>query len=171
MLTFCWCWVKILKMKFVQDLCLNLQYDFGKMNSTLGSVVPLAMFLFCSHLVWNISWAVSLFITQNGAVLLEIIEMCIWVKTFVLILPLIHYSQFENEQIRYILYKKHFLVKIYFSVQSSRPHNKNKNCLVDQNWHMSRTTSVASSRQALRRRHILKWQKTERIGKQITIQP
>ena len=32
-------------MKFDQDLCLNLQYDFGKMNSTLGSVVPLAMFL------------------------------------------------------------------------------------------------------------------------------
>ena len=44
MLMFCWCWVKILKMKFDQDLCLNLQYDFGKMNSTLGSVVPLAMF-------------------------------------------------------------------------------------------------------------------------------
>ena len=40
--------VKILKMKFDQDLCLNLWYDpigyFGKMNSTLGSVVPLAMF-------------------------------------------------------------------------------------------------------------------------------
>ena len=32
-------------MKFDQDLCLNLQYDFGKMNSTLGSIVPLAMFL------------------------------------------------------------------------------------------------------------------------------
>ena len=31
-------------MKFDQDLCLKLQYDFGKMNSTLGSVVPLAMF-------------------------------------------------------------------------------------------------------------------------------
>ena len=31
-------------MKFDQDLCLNLKYDFGKMNSTLGSVVPLAMF-------------------------------------------------------------------------------------------------------------------------------
>ena len=31
-------------MKFDQDLCLNLQYDFGKMNSTLGSVVPLEMF-------------------------------------------------------------------------------------------------------------------------------
>ena len=31
-------------MKFNQDLCLNLQYDFSKMNSTLGSVVPLAMF-------------------------------------------------------------------------------------------------------------------------------
>ena len=35
----------MLKMKFDQDLCLNLQYDLGKMNSTLGSVVPLAMFL------------------------------------------------------------------------------------------------------------------------------
>ena len=34
-------------MKFDQDLCLNLQYDFGKMNSTLGSVVPLAMFVKC----------------------------------------------------------------------------------------------------------------------------
>ena len=32
-------------MKFDQDLCLNLQSDFGKMNSTLGSVVPLAMFI------------------------------------------------------------------------------------------------------------------------------
>ena len=31
-------------MKFDQYLWLNLQYDFGKMNSTLGSVVPLAMF-------------------------------------------------------------------------------------------------------------------------------
>ena len=31
-------------MKFDQDLCHKLQYDFGKMNSTLGSVVPLAMF-------------------------------------------------------------------------------------------------------------------------------
>ena len=36
--------VHILKMKFDKDLCLNLQYDFGKMNSTLGSVMPLAMF-------------------------------------------------------------------------------------------------------------------------------
>ena len=33
-------------MEFDQDLCLNLQYDFGKMNSTLGSVVPLAMLFF-----------------------------------------------------------------------------------------------------------------------------
>ena len=43
------CLVEILKMKFDQDLCLNLWYDpigyFGKMNSTLGSVVPLAMFI------------------------------------------------------------------------------------------------------------------------------
>ena len=42
------CLVEILKMKFDQDLCLNLWYDpigyFGKMNSTLGSVVPLAIF-------------------------------------------------------------------------------------------------------------------------------
>ena len=54
-------WVKILNFKFsgdadvllmlsqdsedeIRDLCLNLQYDFGKMNSTLGSVVPLAIF-------------------------------------------------------------------------------------------------------------------------------
>ena len=37
-------------MNFDQDLCLNLWYDpigyFGKMNSTLGSVVPLAMFYY-----------------------------------------------------------------------------------------------------------------------------
>ena len=39
-----------MKKKFDQDFCLNLWYDslgyFRKMNSTLGSVVPLAMF-FC----------------------------------------------------------------------------------------------------------------------------
>ena len=45
-----WSWilVEILKMKFNQDLGLNLWYDpigyFGRMNSTLGFVVPLAMF-------------------------------------------------------------------------------------------------------------------------------
>ena len=38
-------------MKCDQDLCLNLRYDFGKMNSTLGSVVPLAMFLGLGHIV------------------------------------------------------------------------------------------------------------------------
>ena len=38
------CFFKILQMKFDQDLCLNLRYDFGMMNSNLGSVVPLAMF-------------------------------------------------------------------------------------------------------------------------------
>ena len=53
MLMFCWCWVKILKMKFDQRLCLNLQYDFGKMNSTLGSVVPLAMFVNLFGYCWN----------------------------------------------------------------------------------------------------------------------
>ena len=37
-------------MNFNQDLRLNLRYDFGKMNSTLGSVVPLAMFPINSHI-------------------------------------------------------------------------------------------------------------------------
>ena len=32
------------ELQFDQDLRLNFRYDFGKMNSTLGSVVPLAMF-------------------------------------------------------------------------------------------------------------------------------
>ena len=46
----CWSWSSsdILKLKFDQYLCLNLWYYpkgyFGKMNSTLGSVVPLAIF-------------------------------------------------------------------------------------------------------------------------------
>ena len=42
------CLVKILKMKFNQVLCLNLWHDplgyFGQLKSTLGSVLPLAMF-------------------------------------------------------------------------------------------------------------------------------
>ena len=54
--------VEILEMKFEQDLCLNLWYDpigyFGKMNSTLGSVVPLAMFFFYLSAV---SWFFSAF--------------------------------------------------------------------------------------------------------------
>ena len=41
--------------EFDQDLCLNLWYDpigyFGKMNSTLGSVVPLAMFNIIASLI------------------------------------------------------------------------------------------------------------------------
>ena len=45
-------------MKFDQDLCKNLQYDlrsyFGKQNSPLGSVVPLAMFnLLLSAYCWR----------------------------------------------------------------------------------------------------------------------
>ena len=43
------CLVEILKMKFDQDLCLNLWYDtleyFGKPNLAPMGVVPLAMFL------------------------------------------------------------------------------------------------------------------------------
>ena len=38
-------------MKFDQDLCMNLQSDFGKMNSTLGPVVPLAMFALDTDIV------------------------------------------------------------------------------------------------------------------------
>ena len=42
------CLVEILKMKYDQDLCLNLWYDptghFGNLNSTLRSVAPMAMF-------------------------------------------------------------------------------------------------------------------------------
>ena len=57
--------VEILKMKFDQDLCLNLWYDpigyFGKMNSTLGSVVPLAMFPLVSLSRPNINWIQRLF--------------------------------------------------------------------------------------------------------------
>ena len=34
-----------IRSRFVFELA-NLQYDFGKMNSTLGSVVPLAMLFF-----------------------------------------------------------------------------------------------------------------------------
>ena len=54
------CLVEILKMKFEQDLCLNLWYDpigsFGKMNSTLGSLVPLAMFIIASlHLYYLVA--------------------------------------------------------------------------------------------------------------------
>ena len=47
-----WSWwlFEILEMKFDQDLCLNLYMTysgyFGKLNSTLGSVVPLAMYSF-----------------------------------------------------------------------------------------------------------------------------
>ena len=43
-----WCLFEILKMTFDQDLCLNLLWAIRllwyKLNSTLGSVVPLAMF-------------------------------------------------------------------------------------------------------------------------------
>ena len=46
---FSWCLVEIMKMKYDQDLCLNLWYDLKKLllqdELTLGSIVPLAMFL------------------------------------------------------------------------------------------------------------------------------
>ena len=46
-----------------QDLRLNLRYDFGKMNSTLGSVVPLAMFksycCFSAHSIFILLFLVT----------------------------------------------------------------------------------------------------------------
>ena len=68
------CLVEILKMKFEQDLCLNLWYDpigyFGKMNSTLGSVVPLAMFL--------MEWLLSEPLTRNSAGFLIYLKKLLW---------------------------------------------------------------------------------------------
>ena len=49
--------VEIMKKKFDQDLFLNLWCNplgyFAKMNSTLGSVVPLAMFLRIASLLYG----------------------------------------------------------------------------------------------------------------------
>ena len=56
-------------MKF-EDLCLNLQYDFGKMNSTLGSVVPLAMFLIQAPLSYILEATPSYGLDNRKAVLL-----------------------------------------------------------------------------------------------------
>ena len=79
-------------MKFDQDLCLNLQYDFGKMNSTLGSVVPLAMFdiyslsFFCnsllyvarSILIWSKVTSPELHLWMSGGtkVLFQVADSC-----------------------------------------------------------------------------------------------
>ena len=51
-------------MKFDQDLRLNLRYDFGKMNSTLGSVVPLAMFVHLSTPA-SIGWVAQSFLVRS----------------------------------------------------------------------------------------------------------
>ena len=51
----------MLKIKCDQDLCLNLQYDFGKMISTLGSVVPLAMFKYHNRNRKNLRKTFSLY--------------------------------------------------------------------------------------------------------------
>ena len=65
------CLVEILKMKFDQDLCLNLWYDpigyFGKMNSTLGSVVPLAMFCIWvrDYMAVLLGWTFSLLLISE----------------------------------------------------------------------------------------------------------
>ena len=76
------CLVEILKMKFDQDLCLNLWYDpigyFGKMNSTLGSVVPLAMFMSCLPTrkptfldVWGSKWDMKWWSKHKGVEILS----------------------------------------------------------------------------------------------------
>ena len=59
-------------MKFDQDLCLNLQYDFGKMNSNLGSVVPLAMF--CLKLVCDVT-------SEIDHDLRSLMTKSVWMKT------------------------------------------------------------------------------------------
>ena len=70
-------------MKFNQDLCLNLRYDFGKMNSTLGSVVPLAMFKNQTQLdlkYLKLLWVgVSEFPQSGGALKLQTLTLMIQV--------------------------------------------------------------------------------------------
>ena len=78
LLRFCsWCLVNILKMKFDQDLCKNLRYDLKKLtwfkqNSTLGSVVPLAMFimlrvvLWAQSIDWLVDWLTEKYLTIGG---------------------------------------------------------------------------------------------------------
>ena len=47
--------MEILRIRFDQDLCKNINMTkksyFGKQNSTLGSVVPFAMFVFIRDVV------------------------------------------------------------------------------------------------------------------------
>jgi len=77
-------------MKFDQDLCLNLQYDFGKMNSTLGSVVPLAMFV--------LSWCTSVFSAlacDRKETLILRIEDCI-LDYEILVLPRLPYEESQT---------------------------------------------------------------------------
>ena len=72
---------EILKMKFDQDVCLKLWYDpigyFGKMNSTLGSVVPLAMFVFLYF-----DWIHVLFPRQGGLILCFVFLSICFVLSF-----------------------------------------------------------------------------------------
>ena len=71
------CLVEILKIKFDQDLCLNLWYDpigyFVKMNSTLGSVVPSAMFRICK-LSYEIIIQTSICLNNRLTLTFEIIN-------------------------------------------------------------------------------------------------
>ena len=53
-------------MKFDQDLRLILRYDFGKMNSTLGSVVPLAMFVFYTLILRKYQVEETLILNQSS---------------------------------------------------------------------------------------------------------
>ena len=56
--------VEIMKKKYDQDLFLNLGYFAIKMNSTLGSVVPLAMFKDTFHGDWTYVSLLVLFVLQ-----------------------------------------------------------------------------------------------------------
>ena len=66
-------------MKFDQDLCLNLYMTysgyFGKLNSTLGSIVPLAMFSFDREYLSLYQSTIFVFISQFHKKVNEMILM------------------------------------------------------------------------------------------------
>ena len=95
-------------MKFDQDLCLNLQTDCGKMNSTLGSVVPLAMFiqfngfneslkqeLACQFWYWKTDPFYECFLYSEGDLILDEIWESARAVPWVGMYMLVPYSMFS----------------------------------------------------------------------------
>ena len=100
-------------MKLDQDLRLNLRYDFGKMNSTLGSVVPLAMFYIIfqttpgpapTHLAASTSSEksstrsskVSRWSLQVWILLSLSLSFSLWLSTHTCLLSLFHFNLFQG---------------------------------------------------------------------------